>query len=192
MKLIILPKDLSEDLMNYNLSEIQSNELDDILEELKEIDNNVNISEVNLGRGSDWILILATLSSITSVIALGDKLEKGIEGWVKIGKRISKIFKKSDRVYLDENAAKIIAITHISSTIDIENLKLIDYHNTNLVDFSECFKQRNPKSFEAKPFNIYNFTFEVNEIRTITLSVKSNGKIIEILDTESETLKQIF
>lgn len=192
MKLIILPKDLSEDLMNYSLSEIQSNELDEIIGELQEIDNNVEIVEINLGRGADWVLILATLSAITNVIALGDKLEKCIEGWIKIGKRISKIFKKSDRVYLDETAAKIIAITHISTKMNIDSLKLIDYHNTNLVDFSEWFKQQNPESFESKPFNIYNFTFEVNEIRTISLSVKSNGEIIEVLDIESDTLRQIF
>lgn len=192
MKLIILPKDLSEDLMNCSLSEIQSDELNNILEDLKEIDNNVKISEINLGRGADWVLILAILSSITSVIDLGDKLEKGIVGWINIGKRISNIFKKSDRVYLDENAAKIIGITHIAAKMDISNIKLIDYHITNLVDFAEWFKQRNPESFESKPFNIYNFTFEVNEVRIITLSVKSNGEIVEILDVESEILRQIF
>lgn len=192
MKLIILPKELSEDLMNYKLSDIQSQELNDIVTELKEIDNNLDVSEVNLGRGADWILILATLGSITSVIALGDKLEKGIEGWIKIGKRILNIFKKSDRVYLDENAAKIIAITHISNKIDIKNIELIDNHTTFLVDFSHWFKQRNPESLEAKPFNIYNFTFQVNDNSTISLSIKSNGEIIEILDTETESLNQIF
>lgn len=192
MKLIILPKSLSEELINYELSDIHSQELNEILKELKEIDNNVDIAEINLGRGADWILILATLNSIIGVMALGDKLEKGIDGWIKIGKRISKIFNKSDRVYLDDNAAKIIAITHISNKIDIKDIKLIDQHTTILVDFSDWFKQRNSESFEAKPFNIYNYTFEVNNDRTISLSIKSNGEIIEILDTESEMLNHVF
>lgn len=192
MKIIILPKNLSEDLMNFELSEIKSKELNEILLELNEIEKNTDISLINFGRGADWILLLATLSSITSIISLGDKLEKGIDGWIKIGKRISKIFEKSDRVYLDENASKIIAISHISKKIDITSLKLIDDHTITLTNFSSWFKQLNPDSFEAKPFNIYNFTFEINNIRMISLSIKSNGEITEILDIESESLNYIY
>ncbi len=192
MKIIILPKNLSEDLMNFELSEIESKELNEILLELNEIDTNVNISQVNFGRGADWILLLATLSSIHGIIALGDTLEKGIEGWIKIGKRISKIFQKSDRIYLDEDASKIMAISHISKKVDITSLKLIDNHTTDLADFSSWFKQLNPDCFEAKPFNIYNFTFEINNTRTTSLSIKSNGEIIEILDVERESLNYIY
>jgi len=192
MKIIILPKDLSEDLMNIELSKIESKELHEILFELNEIDTNVHISLVNFGRGADWILLLATLSSITGVIALGDTLEKGINGWVKIGKRISKIFEKSDRIYLDEDASKILAISHISKKIDITSLKLIDNHTTTLADFSSWFKQLKPDCFEAKPFNLYNFTFEINNIRMISLSIKSNGEITDILDIESESLNYIY
>lgn len=192
MKIIILPKNLSDDLMNFELSEIESKELNEILLELNEIDKNVDISLVNFGRGADWILLLATLSSITSIISLGDTLEEGIAGWIKVGKRISKIFEKSERVYLDENASKIIAISYISKKIDITSLKLLDNHTTTLADFSSWFKKINPDYFEAKPFNIYNFTFEINNARTISLSIKSNGEITEILDIESESLNYIY
>lgn len=162
------------------------------MNELKEIDSSVEISTVNFGRGADWILLLATLSSITSIISLGDKLEKGIDGWIKIGKRISKIFHNSDKVYIDEDLAKIMAISHISKNYDIKSIKLIDNHTTFLVDFSKWFKRENKQDLTSKPFNIYNFTFELNNERTISLSIKSNGEIIEILDIEIETLNNIL
>ncbi|MGJ1261711.1 hypothetical protein [Sphingobacterium spiritivorum] len=192
MKLIILPKGLSEDLLNYDLSQIESKEFDDVIDELKQIDNEVNISSINLGRGADWVLILAILGSIRSVIALGDKLEKGIEGWIKIGKRLTNLFKKSDRVYIDEDGAKILAITYISEKYNIKNITLLDNHTTFLADFSSWFNQRNPEDFTSKPFNIYNFTFDINNERTISLCIKSNGEIIELLDINKKSLETPF
>ena len=192
MKLIILPKGLSEDLLNYDLSQIESKEFDDVIDELKQTDNEVNISSINLGKGADWVLILAILGSITSVIALGDKLEKGIEGWIKIGKRLTNLFKKSDRVYVDEDGAKILAITYISEKYNIKNITLLDNHTTFLADFSSWFNQRNPEDFTSKPFNIYNFTFDINNERTISLCIKSNGEIIELLDINKKSLEPPF
>ncbi|MDR2231347.1 MAG: hypothetical protein LBE39_17895 [Flavobacteriaceae bacterium] len=192
MKLIILPKGLSEDLLNYDLSQIESKEFDDVIDELKQIDNEVNISTINLGKGADWVLILIILGSIGGVISYGDKLEKGIEGWIKIGKRLTNLFKKSDRVYVDEDGAKILAITYISEKYNIKNITLLDNHTTFLADFSSWFNQRNPEDFTSKPFNIYNFTFDINNERTISLCIKSNGEIIELLDTDKEFIDHSF
>lgn len=178
--------------MNFELSEIESIELNEILDELKKIDEEVEILETNFGRGADWILLLAVLSSITYVISVGDKLEKGIDGWIKIGKRLSKLFQKSDRIYFDEDGAKIIAITYISEKFDLKNISLIDSHVTYLMDFSGWFAQRNPICFTSKPFNIYYFTFEVNNERTLILSIKSNGEIIELLNIDNEKLDLPF
>jgi len=192
MKIVFIPKGLSEDLMNFELSEIESIELNEILDELKEIDKEVDISETNFGKGADWILLLAILSSITYVISVGDKLEKGIDGWIKIGKRLSKLFKRSDRLYIDEDGAKIIAITYLSEKYELKSISLNDSHITYLMDFSGWFTQRNPNCFTSKPFNIYNFTFDVNNERTIILSIKSNGEIIELLNVENEILDLPF
>ncbi|CDN74512.1 hypothetical protein [Elizabethkingia anophelis] len=192
MKLIILPKGLSEDLLNYDLSQIESKEFDDLIDELKQIDNEVNISTINLGKGADWVLILIILGSIGGVISYGDKLEKGIEGWTKIGKRLINLFKKSDRVYVDEDGAKILAITYISEKYNIKSITLLDNHTTFLADFSSWFNQRDPKDFTSKPFNIYNLTFDINNERTISLCIKSNGEIIELLNTDKEFIDHSF
>lgn len=188
MKIVFIPTGLSEDLMNFKLSEIKSKELDEILEQLKSIDNEVEITETNFGKGADWILLVATLSSIAYVISVGDKLEKGIDGWIKIGKRISKLFPKSDKLYIDEDGAKIIAITHIATKYTLTSIALKDSQVIHLVDFSTWFRQREADSFTSKPFNIYNFTFDVNDERTIILSIKSNGEITELLNIENDRL----
>jgi hypothetical protein len=188
MKIVFIPTGLSDDLMNFKLSEIKSTELDEILEQLKSIDNEVEITETNFGKGADLILLVATLSSIAYVISVGDKLEKGIDGWIKIGKRIYKLFPKSDKLYIDEDGAKIIAITHIAEKYNLTNIALKNSQVIYLADFSTWFRLREADCFTSKPFNIYNFSFNVNDERTIILSIKSNGEITELLNIENESL----
>tara|TARA_R110002051_G_C8669119_1_gene490135 strand:- start:397 stop:975 length:579 start_codon:yes stop_codon:yes gene_type:complete len=192
MELIILPKDMSEELLNFDISDITSEVWDEILKELKDLNQDVEFKEVNLGRGADWVLILVVLSSIVSVISLGDKMEKGIDGWIKIGNRLKKLFEKSDRLYVDVEGAKILAITNISEDRDINSLVLVDSHTNSLTDFSLWFKDRKPENFISKPFNIYYFTFEVNFETVVTLAVKSNGEIVRLLDVDIEEVNNFF
>jgi hypothetical protein len=124
MEILFIPKNSSEDLMNYTIDEINSNFFIDIKADLKNIDSGFKLKEVNLGTGADWVLIMAILNSITTIFLLGEKVEKGIDGWVKIGKRIKSLFSKTDAIYLDKAAAQLLALQYLAEKHKLKSVSL--------------------------------------------------------------------
>ena len=179
MKLLFVPKDKAEDLMNLAIDEIDSIELEEIKSELKKIDENFSIKEINIGEGADWIMILAILNGITTVFLLGDKIDKGIDGWVKIGKRINVILSKSDRVYLDKESASFIVVDYLSEKYQISSLKLLMESQVPIKDLSGMLLDRTSSDFIATPYSIYFMTFEINEHILLSLSIRSDGLVAE-------------
>lgn len=177
MEIIFIPKGLGEQLMNEPLSEIVSNEFDEIKDEINLIDKSSSFNEVNLGTNADWIAVLAIINGITSVLLVGDKIVKGIDGWVTLAKRIKKIFSKSDNVYLDIDAATILAIEYLTTKHRITSIKKIGEYTLALKDLSISLLDRKQDDFIAKPYNIYVMSFEINENIVVMLGVKSNGEI---------------
>jgi len=191
MEIIFIPAGLSERLMNEPFSEISSNELDEIKEELNLIDNSLKLQETNLGTDADWIAILAILNGITSVLLIGDKIVKGIDGWISLANRIKKIFSKSDTVYIDKDVATIIAIEFLSKSDKISSLKKISEEIISLKDLSYAFTDRTEKDFIAKPYNVYLQTYEINEETIKILGIRSDGEISELysFDNLSESIE---
>ena len=70
MEIIFIPKELDEQLMNELLSEIVSNEFDEIMDEINLIDKSSSFNEVNLGTNADWIAALAINSNLTLKLIL--------------------------------------------------------------------------------------------------------------------------
>lgn len=165
--------------MNYRLGQIKSAELEDIKKELSELDSNFQIQEKNFGEGADWIMILAILNGLTSVFLIGDKINTGIDGWIKTGKRIKNIFSKSDRAYVDLDAAKLLGIEYLAGKMEIECVKVVIQSDIAIKDLSGMLTDRNSDDFIAKPYSLYLVTFEINDHFLITLGIQSNGKIQE-------------
>lgn len=110
MQIVFIPKGKSEDLMNYSLDQIESDELDEIRKDLSKLDSDYEIHEKNFGEGADWIMLFAVLNGLTTVFLLGDKINTGIDGWVKIGERMKNIFLKSYRAYIDLEEQKSLEL----------------------------------------------------------------------------------
>jgi len=179
MQIIFIPKGKSEDLMNYSLDEIESDELENIKQDLSELDSNFQIQEKNFGVGADWIMLLAILNGLTTVFLLGDKINTGIDGWVKIGKRIKNIFSKSDRAYVDLDAAKLLGIEYLAEKMDIESIKVVMQSEVAIKNLSDMLTDRDSEDFIAKPYSLYLLTIEINDHLLITLGIQSDGKIQE-------------
>lgn len=179
MEILFIPKHLSDELMNVPLSNIISTELDEIKSDLRQIDNTYSIKNVNIGEGADWIMLLAVLNGITTVFLLGDKIDKGIEGWIKIGNRLKKILLRSDRVYFDKEAAGLIAVEYLAGKHHLKSLKLVMESELPIKDLSGMLHDRESKDFIAKPYSVYFMTFEVNEHLLLSLSVRSDGVVNE-------------
>ena len=96
-------------------------------------------------------MVLEILNGLTTVFLLGEKISTGIEGWIKIGKEIKNIFSKSDRAYVDMDAAIILGIEYLSYKMDIESVKVVMQSEIVIKDLSSILKDRNPDEFIAKP-----------------------------------------
>lgn len=179
MQIIFIPKGKSEDLMNYSLDQIESDELEEIKKDLLYLDSNYGIQVKNFGEGADWIMLLASLNGLTTVFLLGDKINTGIDGWIKIGKRIKNIFPKTDRAYVDLDVAKLLALVHLSKDIRIESARVVMQSNIAIKDLSGTLPDRNPNEFIAKPYSLYLITFEINDHLLTTLGIRSDGKVEE-------------
>ncbi|SEA12695.1 hypothetical protein [Bizionia paragorgiae] len=186
MKIIVLPKGMSEQLMNDKLGNIHSVSWDAVKLELKLIDKDFQIEEINIGKGADCIAILVLINTIAGVFLLGDRIDKGIEGWINIGKRIKSIFKKSDNVYLDLDAAKIYTIQHLANKSTLTSFEIIEESSIELDNLSVMLPDRDESDFTAKPFSIYILTMIVNDKNKIILSVRSDGKINELLNVDKD------
>ena len=110
---------------------------------------------------------------------LGDKVVKGIDGWIEVTKRIKKIITNSDKVYFDNDAATLLAIDYISKKIKIQSIEKISEEIIHLQDLSLMLTDRSPKGFISKPFNVYIHTYKVNSDAVKIIAIKSNGEIKE-------------
>lgn len=179
MQIIFIPKGKSEDLMSHSLEQIDSDELEEIKKELAAIDSTYEMQGKNFGTGADWVMILAILNGLTTVFLLGDKINTGIEGWIKIGKRIKCIFSKSDRAYVDLDAAKLLGIEFLSEKMNIDSIKVVMQSEIPIKDLSGMLTDRKSNDFIAKPYSLYLVTFEINDHFLITLGIRSDGIIQE-------------
>lgn len=181
MEILVIPRGLSEELLSQRLEKIKSRDLDSIKRELESIDKKYKSKTINLGTGADWLLIWFVLAQIKNVLMAGDKIDSAIKGWVKVAKRIKKVFKKSDKIYLDNDAATILAIDYIvKKTRKIKSIEKISEQTIHLKDLSGAFRGRKRKDFIARPYCIYIHSYQINEDRILVLGIKSNGHIAEI------------
>lgn len=184
MEIIILPKGISEDLMNDHLENIKSDQWEAIKKELVLIDQNYDFKEVNLGKGTDWIAILVVINTISNVFMLGDKIDKGLDGWIRIGKRIKSLFSKSETVYLDIHSAKLYALQHIAENYSLKSITIENEISIELDNLSGMLADRKETDFIAKPWAIYIITLIINDKNKVILSVRSDGQINELLNSD--------
>jgi len=124
-------------------------------------------------------MVLAILNGLTTVCLVGNKIDTGIEGWIKIAKRIKNIFSKSDRSYFDLDIAKVLGIEFLSKEINIDSVKVVMQSDITVKDLSGMLTDRTSDEFIAKPYSLYLITFEINENLLITLGIRSDGIIKE-------------
>ena len=180
MQIIFLPTDTADDLMNYSIDEIQSSELESIKADLSEIDSSYSLKELNLGVGADWVTILAVINGVVSVFMLGDKIEKGIEGWIKIAKRIKSVCSQSGQAFVDKDAASLLALEFLAKEMEISSLRKINEHTIILHNVSGTFSDRSPDDFISQPWAVYIMTFIVNDSIFRVLAIRFDGSVKEV------------
>ncbi|MGC1632461.1 MAG: hypothetical protein WA749_10160, partial [Gelidibacter sp.] len=179
-----IPRGLSEELMNDFLENIESKNLDSVKSDLKLIDENYEIKEVNIGKGADWMAILAIVVSIANVFLIGDKIDKGIDGWINVGKRIKSIFTKSDFVLMDLDTSKVYGLLYLADKFTLQSIEIQSELSIELDNLNGMLTDRKATDFISKPWSIYILTYIINDKNKVILSVRSDGQIKELADSE--------
>lgn len=180
MQIIINPKEYAEQISDEGIVGMPKSKLEKIMRELKEIGNDATIKEANVGVGADWIVILAIINSIANVFLVGDKIIKGIEGWVKIAKKLKSLIKKGDVAFIDEDSASLLSIELISAKEKISTLEKINAAEIPLIDLSTAFLDRSPDDFISKPQSYFLQVYKVNDKKIYVIGIKSDGRIKNI------------
>ena len=69
---------------------------------------------VNIGPGADCIVILLVVSIFFQLIRIGAEINDGIDGWIEIGRKLRRLFRRKKIVSVDVDGATALAIAHIA------------------------------------------------------------------------------
>lgn len=180
MRLIFYPDELIEKLQCEGFEGLKKSELDAIIIELNQIATEIELREINLGRGADWIAILVVVNSIVNTFLIGDKLIKGIEGWIEIGSRIKALIKKERLIFIDQEAASLLAIQWISEKERISALQKLNEIILPLPGFGIFATSDQIGDIRAHPVAYFIQTFLINETNIYVMGIKSDGRIKQL------------
>lgn len=174
MELLINLEKFEEKINGEGLS---LSDIDEIKNEL-EFEGDKEVSEQNIGPGADVMVILVSILTIANIFLLGDKIDKGIEGWIKIGKRLKKLFAKKELIAVDKDGASLLAIEFISSIETIQSIEKEAEHEINLVRLDGLFGDgRKPEELISKPYNYFVQTYLINDDKHYVIGIKSTGEV---------------
>jgi len=183
VKLSFIPINYEESLTCDGISAVPKNVLEDLVTDFKMEDPNLIIKEANYGGGADWIWILVIFSAVVAVIERGEKISKGIDGWINIGKKLKKLKKKTKFIKLDRDALLAIAILKVQSLENnIESLHLISDTEIDIKNNSGLFIDKPATDFTSKEDSFTMFVLKVNERNCYIIGCTIEGEI-EILKT---------
>lgn len=181
MEIRFIPNNYSEELSSEGLEAIPDEVLDSLLEEFYEYDDSIQLKELNYGPGADWIWIYAVIAGITHLIILGDKINSGFEGWLKLAKRILKFNRKCSHVALDKNSITVLCVHKIlelnPETTEIR--KVIEFEKEIPVGYG-TMEKGTISDFIEKAQIYYIQGFEVDSNNFILMGSSIDGKL-EIL-----------
>ncbi|MUH98157.1 hypothetical protein GNP63_16620 [Aliivibrio fischeri] len=156
------------------------NELEGLL---REYDESLKLHHVDTGHGADFPAILVELfdsldwkvvsaSSVAGVFMLGDKINKNLEAWISIGKKLSSLIEKCKPTRVSEDVAICWVINELSSQkVPLQNIDI----RLQVVQFSKGPRKSNLK-LEANPDCLYIITIQTSS-KVFVYGLKSNLKV---------------
>lgn len=146
----------------------------DKIEKSLKCGNVCNAELVNIGPGADWVVLLVIVDIGLKILELGSIINNGIDGWIGIGKRLSKLFQHKSIVSIDITGATSLAIELIAREVNIVQLEKLQETSINIVDVSGMIPIN--KGLSARPHNYYIQTYKVNEMDVYVIGIMSNGE----------------
>lgn len=161
MQFSFIPCKYGEELSCDGLSGIPKEYLNDLFADLDESKINYELKEANYGKGADWIWLVVSFGVIIQLISLGDKIDKGLNGWGNIYKKIKKLLRKSGVKKMDDDVLLLFAAAEIfKSDKKIRELTYMAKTSLDLANNFGAFIGKAPDHFLSKDDNYTIFVFK--------------------------------
>jgi hypothetical protein len=147
------------------------------IEELLDLGPIENVKEVNIGPGADLFVILASINTIVNVFLVGDRIVKGIDGWVEVGKKIKRLWKTDNLISVDKDGASLLAIQYLASIEKIISIQKVDEQEINIVRLDGLFNDRKPNELISKPHGYFVQSYVVNDEKFYIIGIKTSGEV---------------
>lgn len=132
-------------------------------------------SLANIGPGADWIVILLLLDLGLRLIKVGAEINDGIDGWIGLGKKLHKLFRRNKIVSVDNDGATALAINIIAKKQEIVRLEKIQESTIKLADLSGMIHGN--KGLSKEPYNYYIQSYCINNSDVYVIGIKSTGEV---------------
>jgi len=173
MELLLIIEKYEDSIYGDGLSKKEKTDICDYLD----LGEQVKISDGDIGAGADFMVIVAAVLAVTNLFLVGDRIDKGIDGWIRIGRRIKKLIDKKEVISIDAEAASLVAIQFIMQFEKIESLTKYSEEQINFVRLDGMFNDgRKENQLISKPHNYYIQSFKINDSKIYIIGIKSSGE----------------
>lgn len=172
---ILLNLDVCEGLRSYETYVVSESDKERIKKKI-ELDSIKDIDIVDIGPGISVmaVIVLIAIGGLR-LIKLGDEINSGLDGWIKLGKKVKKLFTRNKIVAVDIDVATAIAIEYISKHKKIVTLEKIQETVVNLADFTGLLPEN--KGLSQKPYNYYIQVYRINGDDIYVIGIRSDGEV---------------
>lgn len=172
MQFLAFFDDYAEKITNGDLSDSDLSEIKNLIDF-----KDSQVSGANIGPGADLMTILVTINTVANVFLIGQQIDAGIDGWINLGNRLKKMFRKKQLVAIDKDAASLLAIEFLNSKEKIQSLVKTHEHEINWIRLDGMLLDRKPEDFISKPHAYFVQTYLINSQKYYILGITSQGKV---------------
>jgi hypothetical protein len=149
-------------------------ELEDALLEIGPHD----LKSGDIGPGADWPMFLAIFSAVGTVFLLGERIDKSIDAWVSLSRKLANVLEALRRKFgatrVDAVGASLLALKHIAEkegsvrTIRALTLESLPIHE---------FEGRDSGRLDSRYSAVYMQAYEVNGESIYAFVIRADGEI---------------
>jgi len=189
MEIRFIPEDYRDEINNGDIESIPKDYLDSFVSDLNESNTPPKFEIIDYAAGADYNWVYAVIATAVSTIALGEQINKGLDGWIEIGNKLKRLIAKVDNIALDNDALTVICVNKSIELIpNVESIKKVIEYKTD-TPAAYCYGGKCEFSDFIDKTEVYCVQgYEINNNHFILLGITQNGEV-EVLKQSRITEK---
>ena len=138
----------------------------------------IELDRADIGPGADWPMFLTIISGIGTVFLLGERINKSLEAWVAIGRKLRSgldvLRKRLGAVRVDEVGAHLLLLEHLASKRGIpKSAELISSQTIAIHEFPGRPVGELGSRYDA----LYSVVLRVDGDHLVVAGIRSSGEV---------------